>query len=139
MLVSFELKNKNFGRVKSLIICRKRSCRYHAAPPEKIKYFQCLNCKNIFILLAIHQLLFKIFKNRCMLMSIEMINTENNKLYQNINTLLTKYTKLKVFSLVILRRSFVDVFMLDSNISWGGNQDYRIRICCTSWWCRWYL
>ena len=63
VLVSFELKNKNFGRVKSLIICRKRSCRYHAAPPEKIKYFQCLNCKNIFILLAIHQLLFQNFQN----------------------------------------------------------------------------
>ena len=63
LLVSFELKNKNFGRVKSLIICRKRSCRYHAAPPEKIKYFQCLNCKNIFILLAIHQLLFQNFQN----------------------------------------------------------------------------
>ena len=40
-------------------------------------------------------------------MSIEMLNTKNNKLYQNINTLLTKYTKLKVFSLVILRRSLL--------------------------------
>ena len=42
-----------------------------------------------------------------MLMSIEMMDTENNKLYQNINTLLTKYTKLEVFSLISLRRSLM--------------------------------
>ena len=42
-----------------------------------------------------------------MLMSIEMMDTGNNKLYRNINTLLTKYTKLEVFSLISLRRSLM--------------------------------
>ena len=41
-----------------------------------------------------------------MLMSIEMMDTGNNKLYRNINTLLTKYTKLEVFSLISLKRSW---------------------------------
>ena len=40
-------------------------------------------------------------------MSIEMMDTGNNKLYRNINTLLTKYTKLEVFSLISLRRSLM--------------------------------
>ena len=42
-----------------------------------------------------------------MLMSIEMIDTENNKIQQNIYTLLTKYAKLIVFSLDILRRGLL--------------------------------